>query len=670
MSYQSITVLALVASVAGAQGTDTTFYTILSPQGPSGVWNAWTDSAGARVFYEEYNDRGRGPAITQRVILDSDGYPRTVDITGHDYLKAPVAEHFVVEQSGGTARARWSNGAESTSVALPRPAVYLPMYDVSVGILEKLLLTAPDHRVALLPQGEARAERVAELTLTDPAPRKVALYALHGFGFSPSTWWADENGETFASGSSWFMMIRKGWESAEPQLLKAQATYDSARGADLAKQIIRTPAHPVVFRNANLFDSETGTVRPHSTVVVTGSRITAVGADASIRAPAGAEIVDVRGRTLMPGLWDMHVHLSDDDGLQHLAAGVTSVRDLANDFNETLVRHRRFDSGELIGPRMLYAGFIDGPGPYAGPTKVLVSTADSAIAWVDRYADSGYVQIKVYSSLDTSLVKPIAMEAHKRGLRLSGHVPNTMTAEEFVRDGADEIQHVNFLFLNFWRDSVQDTRTPERFTAPAQRAALLDLRSPRVQSFIRFLHERGTVIDPTVVTFEGMLTGRPGRMDAGAAEVADRMPPVVKRYLAAGGGLPVPDSLEQRYRDSFVAFQKMVKAMYDGGVTIVAGTDGFSGFALHRELELYAQAGIPAPQVLRIATIGAARVMHRDRELGSIAPGKLADLIIVDGHPERTMSDIRRVTYVMKDGKVYDPAAMYRAVGVRPAVSQ
>ena len=130
----------------------------------------------------------------------------------------------------------------------------------------------------------------------------------------------------------------------------------------------------------------------------------------------------------------------------------------------------------------------------------------------------------------------------------------------------------------------------------------------------------------------------------------------------------MPDSLDQRYRDSFAAFGKMVKTMHDGGVTIVAGTDGFSGFGLHRELELYVAAGIPAPDVLRIATIGAARVMHRDAELGSITPGKLADLIIVDGHPEQRISDIRRVTVVMRDGRIYDPKAMYAAVGVRPAV--
>jgi len=141
---------------------------------------------------------------------------------------------------------------------------------------------------------------------------------------------------------------------------------------------------------------------------------------------------------------------------------------------------------------------------------------------------------------------------------------------------------------------------------------------------------------------------------------------VIRRGMSAGGGLPVPDSLDQRYRDSYRAFGAMVKAMYDAGVKIVAGTDGFSGFALHRELEIYSAAGIPNLDVLRIATIDAARVMKRDRELGSIVPGKLADLIIVDGRPDLHIADIRRVVYVMKDGKVYDPALLYGAVGVAP----
>jgi imidazolonepropionase-like amidohydrolase len=655
-----------LAHAVGAQ--DTIRYTVMMAKGPAGYTKAWTDASGARNYYTEWNDRGRGPAITQRVMLGRDGFPVSVDIQGVDYLKSPVEEHYVarsVTQAGAPWQASWKNNAESTSVARPAPAYDLPINDVSIDVFEPLLLKA--GQLPLLPQGEARAEKVRDVRVTiDGVPRTLTLYAVHGFGFTPSTFWADERGNNVAFGSSWWMTIRQGLESVQPQLLRAQASYDSARGSELARKLIRAPKKVVAFRNAMVYDADSARMRAHRTVIVRGNRIAAVGPDGGVPIPADAEVVDVTGRTLLPGLWDMHVHLSDDDGLQHLAAGVTSVRDLANDIDETLKRKKAFEAGTLIGPRMNIAGFIDGPGPYAGPTKVLVSTADSARAWVNRYADLGYQQIKVYSSLDTALVAPIIATAHKRGLRVSGHVPNGMTAEEFVRAGADELQHVNFLFLNFWRDSVKDTRTPERFTAPAQRAALLDLQSPRVQRFIQLLRDRGTVIDPTLVTFEGMLVGRPGRMDPGSAEVAERMPPVIRRGMVAGGGLPVPDSLDQRYRDSYTAFGRMVKAMYEAGVKIVAGTDGFSGFALHRELELYSAAGIPNLDVLKIATIDAARVMKRDKELGSIAPGKLADLIIVDGRPDLRIADIRRVVYVMKDGKVYDPAQLYGAVGVAP----
>jgi len=670
-TYLLAAILAAFTSAAHAQTADTARYTVLMAKGPSGYQKSWTDGSGARHFYFEFNDRGRGPALNERVTLNADGYPTSVEISGVDYLKAPVKESFVVQQSGSPWRAAWKNPAESASVARATPAYYLAMNDVTVDVFEPLLLKSPTKRVSLLPQGEARLERVCDLAVRagDRAQRAV-LYATHGLGFTPNLWWADDQGKSFAQASSWCMVIRQRFDSVQPELLKAQAAYDSARTVALASKTIRRPTRPVVFQHARLFDSETGTIRPQMTVVVNGNRITSVTPDAQFARIENADYVDVAGRTLMPGLWDMHVHTFDDDGLQDIAAGVTTVRDLANDVDETLRRKKRFADASLVGPRMILAGFMDGPGPFAGPTKVLVSSVDSAKAWVNRYADLGYEQIKVYSSLDTALFPIIAAEAHKRGLRVSGHVPNGMTAEEFVRDGADEIQHVNFLFLNFWRDSVKDTRTPERFTAPAQRAALLDLTSDRVQRFIKLLHDRGTVIDPTVVTFEGMLVGRPGKMDPGIAEVADRMPPLVRRQFLNGGGLPVVDSLDQRYRDSFVAFQRMVKAMYDGGVNIVAGTDGFSSFALHRELELYAAAGIPRTEVLRIATINAATVMKRDKELGSIAPGKLADMIIIDGRPDERMSDIRRVSYVMKDGLVYDPAALYRSIGVTPAPLQ
>jgi imidazolonepropionase-like amidohydrolase len=238
-----------------------------------------------------------------------------------------------------------------------------------------------------------------------------------------------------------------------------------------------------------------------------------------------------------------------------------------------------------------------------------------------------------------------------------------MTAEQAVREGFDEIQHVNFLFLNFL--SGFDTRTPERFTQLGAHAAELDLGSDKVKAFLALLKEKKTVSDPTVNAFEAMLTGRSGQIDPGLAPVADRLPPQVRRDLL-GGGLPVPPGMDQRYRDSFRALLSMVRALHDNGITIVAGTDSMAGFGLHRELELYGQAGIPNLDILRAATIVPAQVMKRDKDFGSLETGKMADVILVDGQPDQKISDIRRVVLTVKGGVVYDPAALYREVGVKP----
>jgi imidazolonepropionase-like amidohydrolase len=255
--------------------------------------------------------------------------------------------------------------------------------------------------------------------------------------------------------------------------------------------------------------------------------------------------------------------------------------------------------------------------------------------------------------------------AHAHGLRISGHVPAFMTAEQFVKDGADEIQHMNFIFLNFMFDRVKDTRTPARFTEIAGHAAEIDPASPQVKAFIQLLLEHKTVLDPTLSIFEGMLTDRPGTLAAGFAPVADRLPTQMRRNFFYGG-LAVPDGMDQRYRDSYQQMLNMAKTLFDAGVPLVAGTDSLAGFALHRELEVYEQAGIPPAKVLQLATLGAAHVMKRDTQLGSIAPGKLADLILVDGDPASHVSDIRKVQTVLKNGVLFQVADLYQAVGVRP----
>ena len=625
----------------------------------------WPDSSGTVSTSFSYNDRGRGPSLTQTLRVDKAGIPVGLQLVGTDYLKKGVRESI---SPGPGALVTWRNDNAAGRVP-PGSGFYLPLETIpsDIAVLARALLLAKTKTVTLLPEGSAKIMAGASRTVTaDGGSKRVTAYEISGLGLTPSVIWLDAERQLFASGSSWQMVIRRGFESAAPELVAAQVASSSSRDAALASNLARKPKAAVAFTHVNLFDAVAKKMLPMQTVIVSGDRIIASGADGAVPVPAGAEVIDGTGRTLLPGLWDMHVHVQDDDGLLHLAAGVTTVRDLANDTDELLARRTRFDQGTLLGPRVLLGGFMDGPGPFAGPTKVLVSTRDAAKAAVEAYADRGYEQVKLYSSLDPQLVSTVVRTAHQRGLRVSGHVPNGMSAEQFVRAGADELQHANFLFLNFLGDSAIDTRTPARFTEVAKLAGSIDVRSEDVQRFIRLLKERNVVVDPTLNVFEQLFTARSGTLDQASLPVAIRMPPVARRGLLAGG-LPVTPILEPAYRASFINMERLVRRLHDAGVQLVAGTDAMAGFSLHRELELYSEAGIPNTDILYIATLGAARVMKKEGERGSLEVGKLADLVLVDGDPSQRMRDLRRMELVMKGGVIYIPDSLYAAVGVKPA---
>jgi Amidohydrolase family len=643
---------------------DAVRYSVVLAGNKAGLLAVWSTPDGARHNFFAFNDRGRGPSITTRIVVDRTGIPTEIDATGNDYLKGPVEEHFRL--AGG--KATWSNKAEKGERQLGRAALYVPLNATLAGEMEAALIAAPTGRLPLLPEGEAHIERVLDQTVeVGGKNRRVTLYEETGLAFTATPVWLAEDRTLFATGSDWFVVIPEGAEAAWPALLEAQKARASQRGEEVAKKLQKKLEKPLLIQHARLFDSETATVKDGMAVRIADGRITAVAPDGDASLGSAADVMDAKGKMLLPGLWDMHVHLGDwDDGALHLAAGVTTVRDLANDIDHLRELRPKFDAGTLAGPHVVVAGFIDGRGPYQGPTKVFADTPEEAKADIQRYKSLGYEQIKVYSSVKPELVPVIVAEAHRAGMRVSGHVPAFMTMQQAVEAGYDEVQHANFWFLNFLFDTVKDTRTPARFTAVAEHAAELDLGSVRVEAFLRFLQERRTVLDPTVSVFEDMFVARPGEISPSMAPAAKRLPPQIRRTFLSGG-LPVPDGTDQRYRGSYQAMLRMLKKLYDGGQTIVAGTDGLAGFTLHRELENYVAAGIPAPRVLQLATLGAARVMKHDKESGSIAPQKAADLILVDGDPTARISDVRRVVTVIKDGTVYDAGALYQALGVGPA---
>ena len=631
--------------------------------GNTGRSRSHVENAGwqnARFF--QFNDRGRGPKTSTVFTLGKNGNPVAQVIKGNDYLKAEVDEEFSLD--GATAR--WKNRAEQGT----RKATANEFYDSMNGPPEEEALLAGaalanGGRISLLPAGEARVQRVSVLDVDAKGKKKhVELYSLAGLDFSPQYLWLDDAHEYFAAGDRWVMTIRQGWEGAQEALLSAQNEVAAARAAELAKKLAHHYSAGIVFEHANLFDSATAKIVPDQTVAIAGNRIVSIGAGKSEGLPAGAFTIDARGKTLIPGLWDMHAHVAESDGLLNLAAGVTTVRDLGNSVDEILARRKRIEGGAEIGTRIILAGIVDGPGPYQGPTKVLAATEEEARQAVDNYVKLGYEQIKIYSSVKPELVPAIIAEAHKAGLRVSGHIPAYMTASECVRLGYDEVQHVNFLILNFFPE-IKETQTRLRITEPARLAASLDLGSSDVQAFIQLLKDHHTIVDPTMSIFERQYTSRPGQVSPGYLTVFTRLPVQVRRGIL-NGGLQVPEGMDTRYRESFAKMVAMVGQLYKAAVPIEAGTDSLAGFALHRELELDAQAGIPPAEVLKLATFGAARIMKRDADLGSIAPGKLADVVLVDGNPAENISDIRKTMLVVKDGVVYRPSELDAELGVQP----
>jgi imidazolonepropionase-like amidohydrolase len=622
-------------------------------QGSETVAPAGTDSVRAEY---SFNDRGRGDHIIATWKLDAMGVPIEYSGSGNDYMKAAVSETFSL--TNGTAT--WHSRAEQGEKPVKGESFYVPANGPPefTAVLARALLKAPGHTLPLLPGGEAHIDEVE--TNGD-----LTLYAITGLDFSPTPVWLDHDGNFGAAISGWFAVLPKARAGSLEKLTAVQTKANSAWSARLAKQLTHIPTGDLLIRNAKLFDPRDLSVTPGMSVLIRTGHVVRIGPDSTVKAQQGTEVIDAGGKFLMPGLWDNHQHFSDNDGALDLATGVTSSRDMANDLEDFPARVARFNAGTELGPHVFKAGIIDGTGPLAGPTKMRVDTPAEALKDVAWYADHGYGQIKIYSSVKPELVPIIADAAHARGLRVSGHVPAFMSAQMFVEAGADEIQHLNFIVLNFLFDQIKDTRNTTRFTAVGEHAHELGPDNVKVQEFVRFLKAHHTVLDPTMSIFEGMLSGNPAEPPPGLEKIVARFPAQVRRSQRSGA-LAVPKDKETAYKEAFPSMLRLLKMLHDAGITIVPGTDALSGYTLLHELELYVRAGIPPAQVLRMATLTSAQVVGVDRERGTIAPGKLADMVLIDGDPTAQIEDIHKAAIVIKDGHVFHPAQIEKALGIAP----
>jgi imidazolonepropionase-like amidohydrolase len=497
--------------------------------------------------------------------------------------------------------------------------------------LARALITRPTRSAKLNGNATVRAQIVADTLLrANGATQRVRLVMVTTDSSAlPTGTWLDERGQLFATEVQWFMTVQPRAVPFMPAMRTIELRWRMAEAKKLADKVTTPHKGTVVFRNGNLFDADKGVLVPNTTVVTRNDRIISVGPAASVATPDGATVIDATGKTIMPGMWEMHAHLfAAPFGVAQLSQGLTAARDLASDPDLAVMLRDSEKKGALAAPRYILAGFMEGPLKWRGPSGSLVSTEAQAREWVARYDSLGYKQIKVYNVVHPDLLPTIASEAKKRGMRLSGHIPRGMSMEAAIALGYDEIQHGAFFFSNFFQDSLYVPQMRAYSSVAFAVSPTFDVNGAPMTKLLETLKAKNTVVDGT--------------------------------FSLWIGNMGITDNAARLQSDS--AYVTLIRRMHDLGIQMVPGTDEARSATYPRELQMFEAAGIPRAKILQMATIESARVMNDARDYGSVAEGKVADVLLVNGNPLERLSDLSKLETVMRGGRLYDAAKLKRIV--------
>jgi imidazolonepropionase-like amidohydrolase len=437
----------------------------------------------------------------------------------------------------------------------------------------------------------------------------------------------------------------------------------------LSTQQSRESVSTVVIKGGTLIDVHTGRQISNSIIVVEGNRIKQVGREREIIVPPEAQVIDARNKWIIPGLMDMHAHISGLRNLPlelYLVHGVTTIRDPGGDLIFLRLARQEIDSGKRLGPRLFFAGnILDGNPPLWPDVSIIADTPERAESAVNFLIDQGVDLIKVYNSITEPVLAAVIRTAHRRGIPVAGHVPRSMTMTRAVELGMDCLEHIRITGRELL--PLEEANKID-FLPLVRREALLwqkfDLDSDKMKKLVSFLAERKVFLDPTLNIDEltalylyqeydkdpnNRFLPRPtNTTEREAAPEVFKLPPELKDVSAAGF----------RKRLQFIGMCSRA------GVQIIAGTDGagrgklLPGFGLLHELELLAQAGLTPVQVIQAATINAARALKKDKELGSIEAGKFADIVILNSSPLIDIRNTSNIDGVMIRGRLVDRKAL------------
>jgi imidazolonepropionase-like amidohydrolase len=636
-------------------------YVVVSDAGKHGDMWRWTQPDGKRAYRHSQSLRGWITETDQLTTLDPAGLPQYVEVRGIT-PQGDAAETFSIADG----KASWKSVADSGS-SEGRTGYYIPAGGVALSnhvLVEKLAAAGPAG-LDLLPSGHASLEQGPSLTIQGPkGPKVVKLAFVRGIAASPIPVWLDEQNGYFAD-IGWISVVPEGFEANAKAMRDLQEATTAEQVKGIARQFLTAEARaPVLFDNVRLFDADKGVFLDNQAVLASDGKIAAIGAAGSIKAPGRARVIDGRGKTLVPGIWDSHMHIGDDwDVLANMANGMTSFRSPGTMIDRALSATRRRASGELLMGEPFVSVIIDRKDPLAAQGSLTVTSEAETIEAVRKVKEAGLWGVKFYTSMNPAWIKPGADEAHRLGLHVHGHVPATMRPIEAVRAGYDEVTHLNFIMMQAMPKEVVDkANTAQRFEGPAKFAKDVDLTSAENRAFIAELKQHGTVVDPTLVIFEGNFLSEGGAPMPAYVPYMGIISPVLDRVFKSGGYPLVEGYTRDDYRKSYAKMVELVRRLHEAGVPIVAGTDGW-GIEIVRELELYQQAGFTPAEALQSATILPAKVVGADKRTGSIAVGKEADMVLVDGDVSRELAALRRVVTVVSDGYVMDGDQLRKAAG-------
>ncbi len=612
-----------------------------------------------------YSNNGRGSSSQEILRLSDSGLPIDWRITGKTVFGNEVDEQFSLQDN----MANWQSTAESGNAKFDDNAVYIAQNasPYALYIYANALLERPNNSLSALPSGELTIAQVKQVALKDVNDARVnaTIYAINGIELDPSYIALDENHHMLGYLSPRAVVIREGLEQQSKILSDLATSLNASRFEKIAKKATHQYKKPVRINNVRIFDPVNMQLTAAQSVLIEKDKITAI--EPLLDTPKAGEIlIDGNGGTLIPGLYEMHGHMSDNDALLNVMAGVTSVRDMGNEIALLDPLIDKIERHQIIGPRITKSGFIEGKSEFSNATGEMATNEQEAVDLVNMYGEKGgYFQIKIYSSVNGDWVPAMAKAAKKHGMRVTGHIPAFSTVDEMIAAGYDEITHINQAMLSWVLDRDEDTRTLYRITG-MKRFIDLDLNSEKVQKTLNTMVEKNIAVDPTMVIHEFGLIARNGETRIGVKDYIANMPVGVQRN-AKVALLNVADQAEDdAYRLAFDKIIETLALMHKKGIFLVPGTDLGGAFAQHRELELFKKIGMSNAEVLRRGSYDMANYLGYGEQLGSIEVGKLADFFLVPGDPTSDLRAIKTVSMVAKGGAIYFPSEVYPEFGIKP----